>query len=51
MDICEFKTSLLYRVNSRTAKTTQRNPVGKKEKEGEREGEEEKRKCRKTLGS
>ena len=26
-DLCEFKTNLVYRVNSRTAKATQRNPV------------------------
>ena len=30
-DICEFETSLVYRVSSRTARTvTQRNPVLKK---------------------
>ena len=30
MDLCEFKTSLVYRVNSRTgSKATQRNPVPK----------------------
>jgi hypothetical protein len=27
--ISEFKASLVYRVSSRTAKTTQRNPVSK----------------------
>ena len=27
VDYCEFKTSLVYRVSSRTAKTTQGNPV------------------------
>ena len=26
-DLCEFNTSLVYRVNSRTARTTQRIPV------------------------
>jgi hypothetical protein len=30
-DISKFKTSLVYRVNSRTAKATQRNPVSKKQ--------------------
>ena len=30
MDLCEFKASLVYRVSSRTAKVTQRNPVLKK---------------------
>ena len=28
-DLCEFKDSLVYRVSSRTAKDTQRNPVSK----------------------
>jgi hypothetical protein len=26
-DLCEFEASLVYRVSSRTAKVTQRNPV------------------------
>ena len=26
MDLCEFEASLVYKVSSRTAKTTQRNP-------------------------
>jgi hypothetical protein len=30
--ISEFKTSLVYRVSSRTARATQRNPVSKKKK-------------------
>ena len=31
VDLCEFKTSLVYRVSSRTARATQTNPVwGKK---------------------
>jgi hypothetical protein len=29
VDICEFKTSLLYKEDSRTARATQRNPVSK----------------------
>ena len=29
-DLCEFKVNLFYRVNSRLAKATQRNPVSKK---------------------
>jgi hypothetical protein len=28
-DLCEFKASLVYRVSSRTARATQRNPVSK----------------------
>jgi hypothetical protein len=30
--IPEFRASLVYRVSSRTARTTQRNPVSKKQK-------------------
>jgi hypothetical protein len=30
--ISEFKASLVYRVSSRTARATQRNPVSKKQK-------------------
>ena len=29
MDFCEFEASLVYRVSSRTARATQRNPVSK----------------------
>jgi hypothetical protein len=29
VDLCEFKASLVYRMNSRTARATQRNPVSK----------------------
>ena len=32
VDLCEFKDSLVYRVNARTAKDTQRNPVSKSQK-------------------
>jgi hypothetical protein len=31
--ISEFKTSLVYKVSSRTARATQRNPVSEKKKE------------------
>jgi hypothetical protein len=31
--ISEFKASLVYKVSSRTARATQRNPVSKKKKE------------------
>jgi hypothetical protein len=31
--ISEFEASLVYRVSSRTARATQRNPISKKEKE------------------
>jgi hypothetical protein len=33
--ISEFETNLVYRVSSRTARATQRNPVFKKEEEEE----------------
>jgi hypothetical protein len=36
-DLYEFKASLVYRVSSRTARTSQRNPVSEKKK---------KKKCR-----
>ena len=32
MDLCEFQDSLVYKVSSRTARATQRNPVSKKNK-------------------
>ena len=32
MDFCEFEASLVYRVSSRTARATQRNPVLKGKK-------------------
>jgi hypothetical protein len=44
--ISEFEASLVYRVSSRTARATQRNPVSKKQK---KEKEREKRKKRKGL--
>ena len=31
MDLCEFGANLVYRVSSRIAKATQKNPVSKKE--------------------
>jgi len=41
---CEFKASLVYRVSSRTAKATQRNPVLKGKKKKKRNKENIKRK-------
>ena len=29
VDLCEFKATLVYRVSSKTARVTQRNPVSK----------------------
>jgi hypothetical protein len=39
--ISEFEASLVYRLNSRTARATQRNPVSKNQREREREREKE----------
>jgi hypothetical protein len=38
--ISEFEASLVYRVNSRTARAAQRNPVSKKQKEKKKERKE-----------
>jgi hypothetical protein len=35
-ELCEFGNSLFYRVSSRVARATQRNPVSKKQKEKKR---------------
>jgi hypothetical protein len=45
--VSEFKASLVYRVSSRTARATQRNPVSKikKKKKREREREREREKA------
>jgi hypothetical protein len=55
--ISEFEASLVYRVNSRTARATQRNPVSKKQKKKrkgrkrKKERERERRENRETVGS
>jgi hypothetical protein len=46
--ISEFEASLVYRVSSRTAMATQRNPVSKKRKKKQKR-KKEKRKAFKTL--
>jgi hypothetical protein len=38
--ISEFKASLLYKVSSRTARATQRNPVSKNQKKKKKKEEE-----------
>jgi hypothetical protein len=40
--ISEFEASLVYKVNSRTASATQRNPVSEKKKEKKRKEKEQK---------
>ena len=47
MDLCEFEASLIYRVSSRTARATQRNPVSKKS-ERERDSQPVRETDRKT---
>jgi hypothetical protein len=44
--ISEFEASLVYRVNSRTAKATQRNPVSKKQKQKQRQKNKKRVRCR-----
>jgi hypothetical protein len=36
MNLCEFKTSLVYKTSSRTAKATQKNPVSTKPRKREK---------------
>jgi hypothetical protein len=53
--ISEFKASLFYRVSSRTAKTTQRNPVSKNKKQtnkqtkNKKQNKKQKSKTKKVL--
>jgi hypothetical protein len=42
--ISEFKASLVYRVNSRTARAAQRNPVSKKQQKQKRQKNKTKQK-------
>jgi hypothetical protein len=37
VDLCEFEDSLVYRVSSRTARATQRNPVSKKKSKNKKQ--------------
>jgi hypothetical protein len=48
VDLCEFKAGLVYRISSRTARDTQKDPVSKKKK---KEKEKEKKKERKKVFS
>jgi hypothetical protein len=45
--ISEFRASLVYRVSSRTARATQRNPILKNQKRKKKERKKEKKKERK----
>jgi hypothetical protein len=47
--ISEFEASLVYRVSSRTARATQRNPVSKIQREREREREKERERERERM--
>jgi hypothetical protein len=42
--ISEFEASLVYKVSSRTARASQRNPVSKKKKKKEKEKKKKKKK-------
>jgi hypothetical protein len=48
--ISEFEASLVYKVNFRTARATQRNPVSKKKKKKKKKRKENKGKERKGKG-
>jgi hypothetical protein len=48
--ISEFEASLVYRVSSRTARTTQRNPVKKKKKKRKKKEKRERERKRKKAG-
>jgi hypothetical protein len=45
--ISEFEASLVYRVSSRTARATQRNPVSKNKKKNKKKRKKERKKERK----
>jgi hypothetical protein len=47
--ISEFKASLVYRVNSRTARDTQRNPVSKKPKKKKERNKQTNKQTNKLL--
>jgi hypothetical protein len=47
--ISEFKASLVYRVSSRTARATQRNPVSRNKTRKEKKRKEKKRKEKKRV--
>jgi hypothetical protein len=46
--ISEFESSLVYKVSSRTARATQRNPVMKKKKKKKKERKKRKKKEKKA---
>jgi hypothetical protein len=47
--ISEFEASLVYRVSSRTAKATQRNPISKNQKRKPKRKKREKRKEKRNV--
>ena len=46
----EFEASLVYRVSSRTARATKRNPVSKKKRKKKTENKKTKKKKKKKTG-
>jgi Zn-dependent peptidase ImmA (M78 family) len=49
--ISEFEASLVYRVSSRTARATQRNPVSKKQKTKQKKERQKKKKKKRKKNS
>jgi hypothetical protein len=49
--ISEFEASLVYRVSSRSARATQRNPVSKKKKKKKQTGDRRARELAQQLGA
>jgi hypothetical protein len=49
--VSEFEASLVYRVSSRTARATQRNPVSKKQKTKKKKQKTKKQKQRSSTSS
>jgi hypothetical protein len=46
VDLCEFEASLVYRVSSRTARATQRNPVSENKNKNKNETKQNKTKIK-----
>jgi capsid protein len=49
VDLCEFEASLVYRVSSRTARATQRNPVLKNKTKQKKERKQRKKQSKRST--
>jgi hypothetical protein len=49
VDLCKFKASLVYRVSSRTARATQKNPVSTNTKQNKTKQQQQQQTYHKTL--